>query len=610
MTERTDYRWWAKDKKDNRHKVAWDAFKRIEANDSARRTLDERHMLMYSSAGANVGGTDMASTLRRTSGGALALNVVKAACDTVQSQVAKTRPRPVFLTNGGNRSLMKRAKLLGRYVEGQLYLSKMPDIAPRVFLDAAVFGTGVIKVYRKKKEICLERTFPGEIFVDQAEGLHGKPHTLYQRKLVNKDVLKEQFPKHAAAIDRSVPRKEQSPIQLAPESLNAMAEVVEAWHLGNESRRILFVEGAVLEDKPWKYEDFPFVFLRWSNELLGFWGGGLAKELTSIQVEINQILRKIQTAFRRLAVPWVLVEQGSQINKAHLNNQIGAIIPYRGKAPVVRANQTMSPEVFAHLNWLYQRAFDHVGVSQYASGGEKPVGVTSGVGIREAVEVQAGRFALKSRYYEDMHLAVALWIVRLGKEIATQHKDYTVVAARDKFTIDDVKWSDVDMELDAFVLKVFPSSSLPTEPTGRLATIIEMINAGIIDIPRGQRLLDFPDLEQDVSLERAASDNIDRMIENILDEGNMEVPEPFMDLQLFTKKAQAAYQRALDQGVPEQRLRILRRAIETARTMQKAAMAEQAMMQAPLQAGSALPAGPAGAPPQEIQSGDGVVPVS
>lgn len=613
-----DYRWWDGDAL-SKHVRLFDAYRHIHGMDQTRRQMDLNHMRLYGNM--NLLGFSPSEFYERKDKSNLSLNVVRAVSDTVVSQVARQKPRPVFLTDAGNRSLQRKAKLLTRFVEGQFYVSQLHQVTPRVMLDACVFGTGVLKVYREGKKICLERVFPGEIFVDQAEGMYQKPRNLYQRKWVNREVLKAMFPKKAADIDRVHPSAESEGFFLDQRSIGQMIEVIEAWHLPSEieqkdgstkkvgGKHILGIENTVLAEEDWNHCDFPFIFLRWSDALLGFWGQGLAEELTGLQVEINKLLRKIQSAFHRLAVPWILVEQGSMIQKAQFNNDIGAVIPYRGTPPVVKPNQTMSGEVFAHLQWLYQRAFDHVGVSQMAAMGQKPAGTSSGIAIQEAMEVQFGRFAIRVRSYEELHLEAARWVVRLGREIAEEYPDYTIVAARDRYTVENVPWKEVDLSEDAYVLKVFASSSLPQEPSGRIQKVIELINSGMIDIQKGRELLDFPDLEAEMALDRAASDNIERIIEAILDDGKPMVPEPTADLQLFIKRAQSAYEKAQTMGsVPRDRLAMLRNAIMTAAMMQKMAMAEQQAMQAPLGQASPLPLGPAGAPPTAVQPGDGFTP--
>jgi hypothetical protein len=603
MIEKNDFRWWAK-KEDADGVMA--TYHHIRNRDGSRRDDNLRHMRLYGNRdylGAGPSGHALPISADRVT-----LNVIKSVCDTVSARVAKNRPRPVFLTSGGNYSLRRRAQLLEKFVESQFYTSGLYNIAPQVFLDACVFGTGIIKTYQLGDTIRMERVFPGEVFVDQAEGLYGEPRQMFQRKYINRDVLIDLFPAKEGVL-RTVQAWDDEDGDYGYDSTADQLCVVEAWHLPSSSdagdgKHCIVVDGVELMNEEWTENSFPFSFIKWSDRLRGFWGMGLAEELTGIQVEINKLLMKIQKAMQLLAVPWVLVEAGSKIKKAHLNNQIGAIIPYSGTPPIVRPNQTMSPEVFGHLDRLYQRAYEIAGVSQLSATSLKPAGLESGVALREYNDIESERFALISRQYENMFMDVAKKVVSIGKKISQEYKGWSVVAQRDRNTIQEVKWKDVDMGKDAYVLKVFPSSSLPATPAGRLAMVEQLMRAGLLSGDEAKRLLDFPDLDRELALDRAASDNIDRIVENIIDDGLYESPEPFMDLVLALKKVQAAYNKAVNDNVPEERLSMLRQFLAATHLL------IQRAQQPPMGRTSPPSAGPDGASPTAVMPDDGTAPLA
>ncbi len=598
---KNDFRWWTKkDPQDS----AVAAYNHIKGRDGARREDNLRHMRLYGNRDyLGIGPSGFSTTVSQDR---VTLNVIKSVCDTVSARIAKNRPRPVFLTSGGNYSTRRRAKLLEKFVESQFYTSGLYDTAPKIFLDACVFGTGVLKIYRVGEEIKMERVFPGEVLVDQAEGIYGDPQQIFQRKYINRDVLLDLFPKKKVEIRTANPVS-RTEMDLGRDTTADQIEVIECWHLpsgreAKDGKHCIIIDGATLMSESWDKDHFPFAIIRWSDRLRGFWGMGLAEELTGIQVEINKLLMKIQKAFQLLAVPWVLVEAGSKIKKAHLNNQIGAIIPYTGTPPVVRPNQTMSPEVFSHLDRLYQRAYEIAGVSQLSATSLKPAGLESGVALREYNDIESERFALISRSYESLFMNIAKQVVQLGKEIHEENPSWSMVVQRDRNTIQEVKWDDVNMEKDAYVLKVFPSSALPTTPAGRLAMVEQLMQAGLLGAEEAKRLLDFPDLERDLALDRATSDNIDRIIERILDDGIYEAPEPFLDLVLAMKKVQAAYNKAVNDNVQEDRLAMLRQFLAaTYILIQRAGSAA---------AGSAPAPGPTGASPTAVMPDDGTTAVA
>ena len=163
--------------------------------------------------------------------------------------------------------------------------------------------------------------------------------------------------------------------------------------------------------------------------------------------------------------------------------------------------------------------------------------------------------------------------------IADRNPKYGANAAYDRYSVTPMVWKDVDLDQDSYVLKVFPSSSLPSTPAGKLAMVNDLLGAQLISPETGKKLLDFPDLEGELSLDRAAEDAIDKVIEQILDEGTYRPPEPFDDLQLTLKKMQAAYLRARNENAPEERLDIMRQYMLEAKALLDQAAAEQAMAQ-------------------------------
>ena len=165
-------------------------------------------------------------------------------------------------------------------------------------------------------------------------------------------------------------------------------EVLEAWHLpsgegATDGRHVICISNATLVDEQWDKGSFPFVFVRWTDPMLGFWGEGVACDIQGMQVEINKLLMKIQRAFHLMSVPRIYVENGSKIRKSFFNNEIGTIIPYTGQPPVQMTPPSLNREIFDHLERLYNRSFEIAGISQMAATSMKPAGLNSGAALRE-----------------------------------------------------------------------------------------------------------------------------------------------------------------------------------------------------------------------------------
>lgn len=564
-----DLQWWTYDDPSD---SAWSAYSSIYEGDSIRRDAYLRYLRLYSNTDDSYVGSTPADVWANERA---SMNVVKSIIDTVASKIAKSKPKAAFLTNAGNYTLKRKARLLERYVDAESYVAKMPAKYQDAFIDACILGTGVVKHYADipRQHVAVERIFPGEILVDHIEGRYRDPRQLFQRKYVSREQLKHDFPEHAEAISRApeLPKE----VDWGRDTTADQIVVVEGWHLpssprAGDGRHIIFIEGRTLFDEKWESETFPFVFLRWTVRRQGFWGQGLAEDLTGLQLEINRLLQKIQKIFHLLAVPRVYVEQGSKVNKAQMTNMVGCIVPYVGSKPIIDTSATVNAEVFNHLKYLISSAYEVAGISQDTAGGNVPQGLdeASGIAILRQTEVQTTRYALAVQMWEEAHCEGARLTVACGKMLSKAIKGYSPVTSKDRYTIATVKWSDVDMDEDAYVLKVFPASSMPDLPSGKIKMILGMQGLGIAQDPQTvAKLLDFPDLESEFALDRASSDDIDRQIELMLDEGGYDSPEPFQDLQLALKKVQSAYLKARMDGVPEERLALLREYMATCQDM-------------------------------------------
>lgn len=490
------------------------------------------------------------------------LNVIKACTDTAASKIAKNRPRPLFLTSGGDFSQQRRAKQLTKYIQGAFYSADIYETTAQLFTDACVMGTGAMKFYadESKGQVCVERVLIDEIIVDDAEGMYGKPRQLHQRKYLSRDVLLQMFPKFANQIKSATGGvKGDNSASMAAD----LVKVIESWHLpsgpnAKDGKHVICIENATLMEEDYNKDYFPFVFFKWSPRIVGFFGAGLAEELIGIQIEINKILRNIQVAQHLQAVPRVFVENASMVNTNHINNDIGGIIKYTGTAPIFATAPAMSAEIYQHLENLYRKAFEITGISQMAATAKKPSGLNSGAALREYSDIESERFVVVGQRWEQMFMDAAKIMIDMSRDMFKDDPSLSVNVKGAKF-LETIKWKDVDLDDDSYIMQVFPTSILPSTPAGKLQTVQELMQAGFIDKDAAMSLLDFPDLEGFLSLQNAAIDDINMMLEFMIEKGEYNSPEPYMNLALAIKMTQSAYLRARTESVPEERLELLRR---------------------------------------------------
>lgn len=522
-------------------------------------------------------------------------NLIRSVTDTLMSRMASNKPRPLFLPSGGDFSTKKKAKLLTKFSYGQFMSHDIYTIAKESLLDALVCGTGVLKVSPGDNCINVERVFPLEILVDELEGLHRKPQTVLQVKCISKDVLLNMFPEQADKINMAS-FSSTTNLFSADTNIGEFIDIIEAWHLPTSTspgRRVLSLSNVVLEDTEYNEPDFPFVFFRYSNQALGFWGTGIAEQLTSIQYQVNVLLDKIEQIFHVLGVPWVLVERGADVPTSHINNEIGTIIRYNKTPPRVDVHNTVAPEIFNHLERLKRQAFEEVGVSQMSASSRKEPGITAGVAIREMNDIESSRFLEVSQRWENVFLSIARQLICSAKQL----EEYDVPVRGNEF-FEKINWKDIDLEEDMYQLDLYPTNLLPTKPEGRMQRVIEMMKAGLIDKEAGIALLDVPDLEAWEDLSVAGREAIEKGVENIIDNQQYFQLEPFDDTEYAMSYAIKSYHKCRNEDAPEEVLELLRQLIADVLDMKQemAAPPEQLPLpgvQGPVPAPALpLPAGP------------------
>ncbi len=489
--------------------------------------------------------------------GRLSLNVVRNCADAVTAKITKSKVRPMFLTSDGDYALQQRAKKLQRLTEGMFYEHGVYNTTPKCFQDATVFGTGVVHIWREGDDIRTERVFQGELMVDDAEAVYGDPRSMYRQKFYDREVAKELWPDHAEAIENA-PCASDAEEAVLVDTTSDLIRVREAWHLpsgkkAKDGKHAVCIEGHTLFSEKWEKDYFPFAMLRWGNPLLGFWGNGLADQLAGIQLEINKLLRQIQQAMHLGSTLKVFVEKGSRINTSQLLNEMGIIIEYTGTKPDYSAPQTVNPEVFAHLDRLYSRAYEICGISQLSAASQKPSGLNSGAALDSYSDIESERFIAIGRQWEEFHVEIARQQVALAREIP----NFSVVSMGRK-NIEAVKFSEADLSEDSYRMQVFPASALPRTPAGRLNMINNLLQMQLIEPQEAKRQLDFPELDDYMSRADAWIDEVLDELCDMRDNGEPHVPDAVVNYDEAIRLASGFYLESKRKGVPEDRLDLIR----------------------------------------------------
>jgi len=498
----------------------------------------------------------------------LTLNVIQSTIDTATARIAKSKPKPMFLTDDGDFTAMRRAKNLTSYIYGQFYTMDLYETGQDIFRDGAVFGDGFIKFNEEVGKFSCERVFPEEIIVDDDEAMYGKPSQMLQQKYVSKQALRRLYPKNNQMINNSGLGTASS--FMYSKHTPDMIRVVESWYLpdseGKGGRHCITVEKGDLLDEKYTRDYYPFEKWSWNKRLLGYWSQGIAEVLTGIQIEINKILKTTQLSLHLGAVPKIFLEEGSKVVKSHLNNQVGGIVTYRGTLPKEGALMSVPPELFMSLDRLYTKAYEMIGLSEMSATGRKAVGLDSGKAIRTAQDVESERFSVVSQRWENFYMRCSKKIIRMSRDAAKDNPDLKVTAL-DRNSIKEIKWTDVDLAEDKYIMKCYPTNLLADTPSGKWADVKDMMEVGFLDKRQASSLLDYPDIEAVTSLDNALMDDLKGLIDDIIDKGIYTPPEPFQDLEWMIPMVQSSYLKYKRTNIDVEKLELFARWIDDAMIM-------------------------------------------
>jgi len=463
-------------------------------------------------------------------------NVIQSSVDTLVSRITQTRPSPVFLTDNSDYRERTLAKKLNNFVLGMFYEAKTYEKAEFALRDALVEGTGCLKIIETPDhKVGLERVFLTELLIDQNEAVHGDPRQLYQLKLVDRAVLLAGSPKYKSIIESAAKAYPDNSAD-SSKSVSDMVMVVEGWRLPSgkdtgDGRHVIACSSGVISDEVWKKDKFPFVFMHYSPRFLGFWSQGLAEQLMGTQLEINSLLYTISRAIKLVGVPRVFQEESSKVISAHNSNEIGVIVKYRGIKPTYEVAPCNAPELYAERDKLIQYAYQQCGVSAMQATGSMPAGLESGEAQRTYDNISTDRYAALARRYDNLFIDLAYAMIDKAIDIAEEQGSYSTVYPNKNGTkeIDLPKAARIR---DSFVIQCFNQSSLPRDPAGRQQAIIERMQAGMITIKEGRRLMDFSDLQQIETLANASEERIYKYLDEIIEDNKYTGPDPFMDLDL------------------------------------------------------------------------------
>jgi len=533
----------------------------------------------------------------------LRLNLVAAVVNTACSMLAANQTRAKWMCEGGRRADLRKAELLTKFGAGLVYKYGLHKTDAHLRKMAAVFGSNSYLIDDSADDIEVIRTGPDELWCDDVDGALQHPRTLYRYVEMDSEEAEIRFGKERGSLAQDGKIAASSSLRV---QVDHSIGILQAWHLpsnpkAKDGRVLICTAKQALLDEEWTDTKFPIAKFDYESRVLGWDGQGLPEMVEDIQIEMNWILRKIQTSLN-LAASHVLVEENANVNLSSINNNELGVVKFKGPiAPQWVTVQAISPEYYSQLDRLWSRGFQVTGISEMTASARKQPGIDSGRAIREMGDIQSGRFLATSQGWEQFCVDRGDALTRSANRVAKRNKEFRVLV-EDRANVRGMKWSELnfDPDRDAWMVKVWPANLLPETPAGKIQALTELASVGLVDQSLAMMMLDNPDVEAAKRRSTAPRAVIEKIIDAALVDGKYIAPQPFFPLDLGISLCIQAYEEAVVDDVPEAKRDILARWVKAAAALKAQAQPPAPQMPMGLQPGQTpgpgvpIP-GPAGA---------------
>lgn len=555
----------------------------------------------------------------------LTWNLPRSLCQTVQAKIGgKNRPKVQFVTTGASWRQRRRAYHLDRFAEAQFHLKQGVHgniwmVGALLLLHALALGDGFAYVYANDvdEQVAVEPVFPWQLFVDSNDAAQGRPRCLFLVRPFDRDELAAQYEeadkktaiRMAQAIDKD--GKQAGAYFKSGNRSVEQIEVIDAWCLpvtkGQPGQHLRYIDGKTLDREDWTRPEFPFVHQQWAQRLQGYWGESLIGEVAEVSDEINAVVQRLSDVVKLTGKATCLYPDGSIEPNDLASNDDANNIKYD---PNIGKPEWVNPEPFDHatVEWLrmnLEQLYALPGVSQMAATARKEQGVTAAVALRTIDDMQTERLGTQQNGYELMYVELARHMIACTRELAAKNPNYSVKWPGKSF-LREIKWKDVDLPEDQYIMRPDPVSGLKNTPPDRLQLAQDMFGAGIFSQPSLEQSILYLNSKDHLQGGDKQSQLIERYIESWLDatpesleDGTFKFRSPFPFLNLpaaMLQVAEAFVEAQLDEA-DDFNLDFFLRWLEQADELVAERAAKQAALNQPPPAPPPPGPGPVVAPP-------------
>ncbi len=533
-------------------------------------------------------------------------NVLAQCNDALANRVYKSRPFLQVCPIDGDFTTRFDARSLTQYMDAVFYTLELWQMIELCGFDSRIWGDGFLKVDNGMNgQLTATRILSDEIVVDENECNTGKLSRLGIRVFVSRSQMLEQpyIKSNPAAVDA---------IKRAPKSNNGFyfggdidyTDVIvlrEAWSFatqenetdkdGNKTTEmepgyhVLAVGDFTLKCEPWNRDHAPIARLPFKLMPTGYYSQGMPEMALGLQRELDRTMAANWENRRRAAWPRIGIAQGSNVDPGKLGDKSNGIYYYTGTAPLFQFPEATPPSEFTYEESLIRRIKEVFRLNDQQMQGARPKAI-SGKAVNLIDELDDAAHADLFQHMEDFVECIGNLII----EASEDSKPKVTLPGRQAQLID---WAKLNWDEKKFYLRPFPVGRLSQSIAVRQEQIRTWYAEGAISKQTKMRLEQVPDTDGYQSLANAAQDFIEMQLDEMIQTGDYQPPEPWVDVDAAMETAQARYCYERTLKTPQKRTDMILRYISALDELKSAAGAAMA--------GAAAPPPPPGSPEALMQ---------
>ena len=433
-------------------------------------------------------------------------NIIKSCVDTLVSKIAAQKVRPFFNTVHGSFRDFQICKQAQQYFDLLYDMQNVGQTVDMAFRDCCIFSKGVIYCDEVEKKI--KRAMPFNVYTRPSEETYGKLTRIYYKQ--------KNYP--VSLLSENIRKKIKTDLQYVDVGLYYdIVNHKKAYYIPQADPK----DQLIVEE--YKRDSLPFVFIHYSNPVVGSDATSIVDLLYGIQIEIDTILQKITEASRLNPALTFFVPEGSQIKVSQLNNRVGNIVTYRPTptmttSPVTTATPAFIDDQYIQLlDNLKTTAYELTGISKLSAQSAKPVGIDSGLGLRTITNIESERFQTQFNQVIRMYVEVA----RTCISVFDPNDD---ILPQDQKRV-NIKWKDIVEEYEKMSIQYSGADALSKDPATKLQQLQVLAQAGVISQTRIAQLMEIPDLESGYSMANNSINAVMTVIDDCIMKDNFEVPD-------------------------------------------------------------------------------------